>query len=209
MKEISLRIANAAFNPLLMPFYAAILPFIYADIHFISLYQNIRFLSIIFIVTYTVPMLLGYAYKMANGKLFHLNEHTQHLVTYLSAVFFNIALIYYLSRLGIPAWYLGILMATTILILAAALILVYWNISEQMLSIGGIIGATMCACYFAKGVNPFVLFIFLFLIAGLVGVSQLASGRKNQAQVYAGFISGLGISFGSVLLFLYFVYVLI
>ena len=64
-----------------------------------------------------------------------------------------------------------------------------------MMGIGGLIGCTLSVCYNIKGLNPFVLFIILFILAGCLGVSRLVLKRHTPAQVYIGFLVGFVISY--------------
>jgi membrane-associated phospholipid phosphatase len=58
------------------------------------------------------------------------------------------------------------------------------------LGIGGLSGGMMSVCFNVKGINPFVLFVILFLLAGFLAVARLRLNRETSSQVYTGFIAG-------------------
>jgi membrane-associated phospholipid phosphatase len=67
-----------------------------------------------------------------------------------------------------------------------------------MFGIGGLLGGVMSVSYFIEKSNPYQLFMVLFVIAGLVGVSRLKLQRHTLGQVIGGFILGLIIAILSV-----------
>lgn len=67
-----------------------------------------------------------------------------------------------------------------------------------MAGMGGLIGTVFSVCYNIKGQNPYILFIILIILVGALGVSRIILKRHTPAQVYAGFILGLVISYTAV-----------
>jgi hypothetical protein len=208
MKEFLASFVEKIFHPLLMPLYGMALPFLYTDVYFVSLSQSFRFFLLIATATFILPTMIDIFLQMAKEKWSRPNQAVLRLIPYIVSALFALFLIYFFSRIGVPLWYLGLLLASTVVVLATAIFSFFGNVSQILLGIGGILGAMMCVCYFVKGENPFVLFIFLFLAGGLVGSLQLSSGKYSKAQVYVGFLAGWLLSFATVFLSLYLFYLL-
>jgi hypothetical protein len=208
MKEFLASLVEKIFHPLLMPLYGMALPFLYTDVYFVSISQSFRFFLLIATATFILPITTAIFLRMAKERWPHLSQAVLRLIPYIVSALFTLFLIYFFFQIGVPLWYLGLLLASMVVILATAILNFFWKVSQILLGIGGILGATMCVCYFVKGENPFVLFIFLFLAGGLVGSLQLSSGKYSKIQVYVAFLTGWILSFASVFLFLYLIYLL-
>lgn len=208
MKEFLTSLVEKIFHPLLMPLFGMALPFLYTDVYFVSLSQSLRFFLLIATATYVLPVTIGIFLNLAKEKWTRPSEPVLRLIPYALSVLFTLFLIYFFSRIGVPLWYLSLLLASMVVVLVTAVLNFFWNVSQISLGMGGLLGATMCVCYFVKGENPFILFIFLFLAGGLVGSLQLSSGKHSKSQVYAGFLIGWPLSFATVFLSLYLVYLL-
>ncbi|MBP1618071.1 MAG: putative rane protein [Bacteroidetes bacterium] len=208
MKEFLASLVEKIFHPLLMPLYGMALPFLYTDVYFVSISQSFRFFLLIATATFILPITTDIFLRMAKERWPHLSQAVLRLIPYIVSALFTLFLIYFFFQIGVPLWYLGLLLASMVVILATAILNFFWKVSQILLGIGGILGATMCVCYFVKGENPFVLFIFLFLAGGLVGSLQLSSGKYSKIQVYVAFLTGWILSFASVFLFLYLIYLL-
>lgn len=63
------------------------------------------------------------------------------------------------------------------------------------MGMGALTGCILSICYHVKGLNLYVLFIILFILAGCLGVSRLALNRNTPAQVYAGYLIGIAVSY--------------
>ncbi len=203
MKEFLSNFIEKIFHPLLMPFYALILPFFYADVYFVNSSQSFRFFLLIATSTFILPALSELFLRMVNGKWFHLSERALHLIPYVVSVVLSLYLIYFFIQVRIPFWFVSLLFASTVVVLATAIISYYWNISIVLFGLGGLLGSMMGVCYFAKGANPFMLFIFIFILSGAIGSLQLAFEKHTKAQVYVGFLGGWLLAFISVILSFY------
>lgn len=202
MTKLLQHLSEKAFQPLLMPLYASILPFFYSDIYFVRLFQSFRFLLLVAIAAYVFPALLAKLARQIYKNDPHSEGGTQFLPYICSFIFLSI-LLFYFSRLGMPIWYISLLVASSIVLLITGIFRIYKNMSGHLAGIGGLLGSTMGICYFIKGENPFMLFIFMFLVAGLLASLQLSSQKYTTRQVYGGFITGWLVAFVSSFLFLY------
>ncbi|OJU55972.1 MAG: hypothetical protein BGN96_15210 [Bacteroidales bacterium 45-6] len=208
MKEFLSSFVEKIFHPLLMPLYGMALPFLYTDVYFVSISQSFRFFLLIATATFILPTMIDIFIRLAKGKWSLANKPALALVPYAVSALGSLLLLYFFFRIGLPLWYLSLLLAPMVVILATIVLHYFWNASQILLGIGGILGSMMCVCYFVKGENPFILFIFLFLAGGFVGSFQLSSGKHSKTQVYGSFVVGWFLAFATVFLSIYLFYLL-
>lgn len=186
-------------HPFFMGVYCIALLFFYSDFNLIFSGQFIRFMAPVFFLSCAVPTSSIYFLKKAGLiQNYGLSERNDRLIPYLVTFFAYCLLIYYFYTAKLFIWFLAVLIVPLLLTVIAAAVNIYWNISVHMMGIGGLIGTTLSVCYNIKGLNPFVLFIILFILAGCLGVSRLTLKRNTPAQVYIGFLVGLTASYLSV-----------
>ena len=180
-----------------MPIYSVALLFVYTT-HFKFIYasQFLTFLIPTVLFTFLIPGVLIYI-MLRIGMISDLtllkrrDRFAPYAVTMLCFAF----LIYYFYSLGLPLWFLMMLVAPIITMVLASIITLWWKISAHMFGVSSLIGGVMSISYFVEKSNPYILFIILFVIAGLVGVSRLILRRHTPNQVYAGFLLGFIVSF--------------
>lgn len=203
MKKLATDILEAVFHPLLMPLYGALLPFLYSDLYFLNKTQGFLFFLLIAVASFILPMLMKLFFATTNKSWFHLSDKQLELIPYTISVPLTVSVIVVFYRMGVPLWYVGLLFASVVVVFLTAITAYFWNISKALFGMGGVLGAMMCVCYFLKGVNPFVLFIFIVIAVGLLASLQLATGRHDKKQVYFGFLGGWLVGFASILLPIY------
>lgn len=190
------RVVSIVLHPFLMGVYGISLLFFYTDFNIIFSGQFIRFISPVFFLTCVVPASGIYFLKKAGLiKNYSLSDRKDRIVPFLLTFFSYCLLIYYFYSAKLFIWFLSVLAAPLLLIVIVAVVNIYWKISAHMTGIGGLIGCTLSVCYNIKGLNPFVLFIILFILAGCLGVSRLILKRHTPAQVYVGFLVGFIVSY--------------
>lgn len=183
-------------HPLLMTFYCIALLFVYTT--FYDIYYNSAFIVLFTIIIFSV--IIPYTFIFLLKKLGFIKKvsaitRSEKNLPYLMAIFSNSMMIYYFYTTHMSFWFLGLLAAPTIALFIGFIVNIFWKISAHMIGIGSLIGATFSICFNVKGLNPFILFIILFILAGCLGVSRLYLKQNTPAQVYTGFIVGFGISF--------------
>lgn len=187
---------SSIFQPLLMPIYSVALLFIYTHFKFIYANQFYALFIPTVLFTFLIPGVLIYMMLRVGiisdlSLLKRRDRFTPYAVTMLSFGF----LIYYFYNLGLPMWFLMMLVAPILTMIIATVITVWWKISAHMFGVSSLIGGVMSISYFIEKSNPYILFMFLFLIAGMIGVSRLILRRHTPNQVYAGFLLGFVVSF--------------
>lgn len=204
------RIISIALHPLLMGVYSIALLFLYTDFRILFGSQFLRFITPVFFLTCVVPASSIYFLKRAGMiKDFELTNRNERIVPFVAVFCAYSLLLYYFASAGLFTWFLGILAAPLILIVIAAIVTSRWKISTHMMGIGYLLGNTLSVCYFTKGLNPYILFIILFILAGSLATSQLMLRRHTPAQVYAGFLAGLVVSCLCVLVGTYWAFIVL
>lgn len=189
-------VASSIFQPLLMPFYGVALLFVYThfriiyDAHFLKLALPTVLFSFIIPGIFIFLMLrMGIIHDISLKK--KNDRFLPYLVTLLSYAFMT----YYFYRMGLPNWFLMMIVASIVVMILAIFITLWWKISAHMFGVGGLVGGVMGVCRFVEAVNPYYLFMLLFIVAGLTGTSRLILRRHTPNQVYAGFTLGFLVSF--------------
>ncbi|NDW18985.1 hypothetical protein D0T53_08685 [Dysgonomonas sp. 216] len=183
-------------HPFLMPFYSVLLLFMYTN--FIGAFskQVFSFLFPILLFSGIIPALFILVLKKARMiKDYALSNRFERFIPYLMSCFANGTMLYYFYSSHIYYWFLGVIAAPLTVSLAGFLINIFTKVSVHMLGIGGLLGVTLSVCYNVKSLNPFLLFIILFILAGCLAVSRLYLRQNSACQVYGGFIVGFAVSF--------------
>lgn len=178
-----------------MPIYGVSLLFVFTDIN-VRFGTYLQFVLPVFILSCLIPANGLFLLRRFNLiKNYSLTERKERfapfLITFMSYVF----LFYFYYRAYTPFWFMGTLAVPLILLIVALIVNIWWKISAHMMGIGGLIGCALSIAYFIKGINPYCLFIVLFLLAGCLGTARLILNRHTSAQVYAGFGVGLIVSY--------------
>lgn len=195
-QSIAAQLTSIILHPLLMSVYSICFLFVYTDFRFIFSGQFLRFLIPVILLTCIMPI-IGIVFLKQTKAIsdYNLNDKKERILPLLIYFFCNLFQIWLFSKSGIYNWFIALLALPAILSLISCIISYFWKISIHMIGIGGLIGAILSICYNAKGINPYPLFMSLFILAGCVGVSRLLLNKNTPAQVYLGFIIGLVIAY--------------
>lgn len=207
MNKIGTAIANFfsfLLNPLFIPFYSIVLLFVYTN--FFNLYtgQVIRFLLPVFTFTCLLPaMFIFILRKLSYIGSLSLESPKDRIFPFIIFIFADLSLVYFFYTAGLYLWFVGLILAPAIIALIGLLINFFWKISVHTLGIGGLIGGVFSICFNVKATDPYLLFIVLFVLSGLLGVSRLYLRRSTPAQIYIGFVLGFVIAYLTVFLSMY------
>jgi len=195
------KIISFILQPLLMPLYSVSLLFIYTN--FFEVYHNqlLRFLIPIFTFSFFLPLLfIIVLWRLKYIRNLDDVTPSERVFPYLIFFTSNISLVYFFYSAGLYYWFLGLVAAPAVIALVGLIINFFWKISAHMLGIGGLIGGVLSVAFNVKGINPWILFVILFILAGILGVCRLYLRKSTPAQIYAGFIIGMVLAFGTVFL---------
>lgn len=185
------KLISYVLHPLLFSFMGSFL-YLYLTPKHILKQQEYIILSIVFLSTYIVPIVL-----LALLKRVHLikDYHLRSIDERKFPILFFIMLSFLIGRamLGIQ---IADLLAFSFFGVAFALSFTYllFNIkiktSLHTIGIGGLIGFVMVMSY-AYQLNFNSLIAGLFVIGGIIGVSRLALNAHSPKEIYIGFLIGL------------------
>lgn len=193
------RIISTVLHPLFMVVYTVALIYLYTDFRFLFADQFVRFMIPVLFLSCVAP-LCG-IYFLMFAKVINSYELSSNDNRFLSFFVFFVSyclLFYYFFAAKLYIWFLAVLLVPILLLVIYAITSMFWKISAHMMGIGGLIGSILSMCYYVKGLNLYILFIILFILAGSLGVSRLMMNRNTPGQVYAGFLTGLTVSFFTV-----------
>lgn len=194
-EPILARIISFVLHPLLMVVYVITFIFIYTDFKFLYGNQFIQFLAPVFFLSCAIPASGIYALKVTKLITNYQFERGERFLPY-SVFFFSYGLLfYYFFSAKLTIWFLAVLAVPMILFIIYAVVSMFSRISAHMMGMGGLIGSILSICYNIKGLNLYLLFIILFILAGCLGVSRLALKKSTPTQVYIGFLVGIVVSY--------------
>ncbi|HHV85846.1 MAG TPA: hypothetical protein GXX42_08555 [Petrimonas sp.] len=190
------RIISSVFQPLLMPIYSILLLFVYTHFKFLFAGQFWTIMVPVILFSFAVPGVLIYVvYRLKLISDLSLKIRKERFIPYSIVLVSYLIMIFYYYRIGMPDWFLMLVASSIAVILIAIFITIWWKISAHMFGIGGLLGGVMSVSYFIERSNPFYLFMALFIVSGLVGVSRLILRRHTFGQVVGGFLLGFTTSF--------------
>lgn len=195
MKSIA-HFISTIFQPLLMPTYGVMLLFVYTYFGVMYLQQFWVVVTPVILFSFAIPAILIYMlYRMGIISDLSLKIRRERIYPYLITLLSYSVMIWFYYRMHMPKWFFMIMVSSVAIMIVAILITLKWKISAHMFGIGGLIGGALAVSYFVENSNPYFMFMGLFIIAGLIGTSRLILKRHTLAQVIAGFILGLLLSF--------------
>lgn len=190
------KIISSVFQPLLMPIYSVLLLFVYTHFKLLFASDFWTIMTPVILFSFAIPGILIYVvFKLKLISDLSLKIRKERFIPYTIVLVSYLIMIFYYYRIGMPNWFLMLTASSIAVILIAIFITIWWKISAHMFGVGGLLGGVMSVSYFVVRTNPFYLFMALFLVAGLVGVSRLILRRHTLGQVIGGFLLGFVISF--------------
>ena len=186
------RIISYIFHPLLMPIYTFSILFsmktFFSSI--LTLDGKIMVLAFIFISTFLFPVILTYILLRTNKiSSLHLEKREERTIPFLFTIVFYYGSYHMLKSFDLPAIYLLLMLASTLMIILSFLINLKFKISIHTLAIGALTGIIIGISY-RFGINMLLIGFILFIIGGLVGFSRLALNAHCPSEVYSGYIIG-------------------
>ena len=198
-------IVSIVFHPLLTNIYGIFLLFAYTNLGVFYQGQISKFIFPVFLFSCLMP-LVGMLILKSGGYIssFSLDKQDERGLPFFIAFVSYLCQYYYFYQSMVPQWFLNVLLIPLILSLICYLFNRFFKISIHMVSMGALVGASMSISYNISLINPFWLFIILFICTGIVGTSRLLLKKHNSYEVYFGFLVGYSISYLIVLLSVFF-----
>ena len=121
----------------------------------------------------------------------HMEQKEERRLSYIATLIFFASEFYLLNGTEVPALIKLFVLGAGITVFAALIVNFFWKISIHMIGIGGLIGIILILLPHLNGI--LILLPLSIIAAGLIGYSRLALNAHVPAQVYAGFLVGLGV----------------
>jgi hypothetical protein len=180
IKNLITKTVEIILHPLLMTFYMALL------LHF-----NCRLLFFVALFSILIPALVFVALRRYSIiRNYNFAEKGETVTPYAGISFSYIALLYFLYSISAPLHLLLLFAIPVFILFLLAIVSSFYRISASMAGIGGLTGAMLAFTFLVKHENDFVMFIFLFIFAGCLGVVRLLKEQNTPAQIYSGYAVG-------------------
>lgn len=188
-------ILSTLFHPLLMVTYGITFALMGTFLALYPLRMKLLIWGSAFLSTAVLPGLFIYLLTRTGAASdLELTKRKERALPYLIVISSVALCLYFLYRMMMPFWLIVILMGICVALLIALCINFFWKISAHMIGIGGLLGGLMGVARIHL-INPYLLFIAVLLIAGLLGTSRIFLKRHTPLQVYAGFSLGFMCTF--------------
>ncbi len=165
--------------------------------------SGIVLVSLIFVTTFIVPVLSLYILKLSGSissiSLADKNERITPMI--YTGVMYGVTAYMFANKLELGdmiSVYLGI---STLLILLAGIITLFWKISLHGIGVGGFIGFLLGLGKQSSLAHFELILPLLFLVAAFVLSARLKLNAHTPQQVYGGFVLGICISFVSLIIY--------
>ncbi len=191
-------IISWVFQPVLMPLYGTLILLNFDGYFSILLTGQARWVivGVILLMTVFVPALIILLLRSVNMiSSLRLENRKERILPFLGTGFAYYMTYNMIRSFGIPGYYNLFLLGATLLVVIAIIINKFWKISIHMMALGALAGMFIALSPYSLGVNP--VFVYLIVMAaGLTGFARLKLEVHTPAQVYTGFLTGLGFMFG-------------
>jgi len=186
------RIISYVFHPLLMPVFTFSLLFsmktFFSSV--LTTEGKIMILIFIFVLTFLFPAFLTYILLRTNKiTSLHLKNREERTIPFIFTIVFYYGSYLIMKSIDIPAIYLSLILASTLMIILAFFINLKFKISIHTMAIGALTGIIIGISN-RFGVNLLLIVLILFIIGGLVAYSRLALNAHRPIEVYSGYIVG-------------------
>ena len=180
------------FQPLWVPFVAFLIIF-NSNVYFAEILPfetKLTVLVIIFISTIVLPVAVLSILKILKIiDSFLLKERNQRNMPYIFMIIFYYLTYFLLSRASLPIIYSLLALLSTLLVIIAFFINLYFKISVHTLSWGSLTGILVGLSY-RYNINFSAIIILLIFISGCVAYSRLQLKAHREIEVYSGFFLG-------------------
>ena len=202
LSEHLARFTSYIFHPLFMPTNGMIVIYFIGKVPRFNPYSTdidksiaLLTISILFIATSIIPLLITIALKKLNYiSSLHMHNKEERAIPFILTFFCYFGAYYYLIyylELNLNLLILCFIRFGIIAILFGTVITLLWKISIHMIGIGAVAGILTVL---SKTNNEVLLYplSITFFIAGLIAFSRLQLGAHNTKQIIAGFFLGFG-----------------
>lgn len=195
---------SVVFHPLLMPTYLHGVVFKYCtDLVPLTREAKVQMLQFIFISTYIIPVLAsGLLWVTGIISSLSIEKQSERLIPLLitGLIYTGVSYIFleYLDMARMLGLFMGIVALAVIL---TAGITHFWKISAHMVGMGGLVGFMLSVVDQTRNSALLWPLMGTILAAGFVASARLLLNAHSAAQVVAGFLFGVAVSWTAVYFF--------
>ncbi len=202
--KIFANVISILFHPLLMVTYGMILVLVFTYMGIYPPSTKLAMLGGAFVCTAVIPGLFILLLKLSGSVSdLEVTNRKERMLPFLIMIFSVLIYIFFIRRLQVPFWMIGILIGVVVSLFLSLLVNFYWKISVHGIGIGGLIGGVMGIAHLHM-MNASWFFIVLILIAGLLATSRMILNKHTPMQMYAGICLGFICTFvASIFSYLY------
>jgi len=190
------------FQPLFVPIYSLVILFnANTYLTYAVLPEVKQFIYLVTLLnTIVLPMsVFYYLYRQKIITSIHMHTAKERSLPFLTTLVFNLSTYYLFTNVSIPALFGNLVLGAAASVAVAFLINLKWKVSIHLLGMGGIVG-TIIGLVIRYQIDATQLIIALVLISGIVGYARLQLNAHTPKQVYVGFVLGMFILIGAVVL---------
>ncbi|MDD2436774.1 MAG: hypothetical protein PHG27_07675 [Massilibacteroides sp.] len=188
--KIFANVISILFHPLLMITYGMVMTLLYTYLSIYPLNMKLVMIGGAFVCTGLVPGLFILLLKLSGSVSdLEVTDRSERVLPFLVMIFSVLVFIFFIRRMQVPFWFVGILIGVVLSLLLSLVVNFYWKISIHGVGIGGLIGAVMGIARIHM-VNASWLFMLLILIAGSLATARIILNKHTPMQMYAGICLG-------------------
>lgn len=201
MGKLIAQILSVAFQPLFVPLYTMVLLFS-TDTYItyaVTPYVRQFVYGVVVINAIMLPTAV-FLFLIRKGMIQSLHMHTagERTVPFLTVIIFQLSTYFLFLRMPLPKLIPDLVLASLASVGVALLINLRWKVSIHMLGMGGLVG-TFIGLALRYQVEALQVVMALVIVSGLVGYARLRLNAHTQGQVYVGFLLGLMLLTGGVI----------
>ena len=185
------KILSALTTPFIIPTIAFLLLFFCTYIRILPIAYKAIVLSLVFVFTFLLPMLVILLFQKANGwNITDLKVKEKRFLPYLLTIISYATCLISMNRLHLPRYMSGIILAALICITLCTVINIKYKISTHAASTGLLVGG-LVSYGFLFGFNPVGALCIAILWSGLIGTARIILNQHTLFEVLVGFVAGM------------------
>jgi membrane-associated phospholipid phosphatase len=158
-------------------------------------------IGLTFVTTFLFPVFISLTFLLMIKNRFSirdlfLDENKERFIPFLSTGILYVGVTYVMySTIRLNPVCILIMTGISITVLMVAVITLFWKISAHAAGISGVVGYLLYFSILSADNNLFIPVAVLILLSGILLSARLYLRSHTSAQVYAGYLLGLFISF--------------
>jgi membrane-associated phospholipid phosphatase len=184
------KILSALTTPFIIPTIAFLLLFFCTYIRILPIAYKAIVLSLVFVFTFLLPMLVILLFQKANGwGIRELGERKKRFIPYILTIMSYTTCLITMNRLHLPRYMTGIIVSSLICMVLCTMINFKWKISTHVASSGLFVGGLLSYSLIFH-FNPTNTLCIFILLAGMVGTARIIVKQHTLSDVFTGFVVG-------------------